>query len=64
MDKQIQSLLIEREGYRRRGLIERVEAVDEALAALGYRAIDIEVTTAEPSTEKAKRKSPRRRKKD
>jgi hypothetical protein len=64
MNKHIQTLLIERDGYRRRGLIERVEAVDEALAALGYRAIDIETMTVEPSTEQAKRKSPRRRKKD
>jgi len=36
MNKQIEALLIEREGYVRRGRQDRVKSVDEALRQLGY----------------------------
>lgn len=36
--KQIDALLIERAGYERRGLPDRVKAVDEALKGAGYEA--------------------------
>ena len=36
MSKEIDALLQEREGYFRRGLKDRVKAVDDALKALGF----------------------------
>ncbi len=48
MDSKIQGLLIEREGYARRNLKDRIAAVDAELAALGYRK-----TKAEPQVETA-----------
>jgi hypothetical protein len=36
MNKQIDALLFEREGYLRRGLKDRVKAVDAALRELGF----------------------------
>jgi hypothetical protein len=36
MSKYVESLLVERAGYVRRGKADRVKQVDEALAELGY----------------------------
>jgi len=47
----IDALLTEREGYVRRGLKDRVKAVDEQLALLGHKIV--ETATAEPSQERA-----------
>ena len=53
---QMDALLIERAGYERRGLVERVAQVDEALRAAGYetpkRADDV---AAAPSASRGKR---------
>ena len=64
MNKQIESLLVEREGYVRRGLKDRVKACDAVLDALGYKAKAIEVETAaiEPVAERATRKAASKRK--
>jgi hypothetical protein len=59
MKEQIEALLTERRGYVIRGLTDRVAAVDAALAALGYAAV--ETATAEPQSETATRKKPTRR---
>lgn len=59
MNHQIESLLIEREGYVRRGLKDRVTQVDDALAALGYKST--ETATAEPRAERAAKPAPRKR---
>jgi len=57
MSSYIESLLIEREGYVRRGLKERVKQVDEVLASLGHKTKDVstvkEVATVEVETERA-----------
>lgn len=34
--KQIDALLVEREGYSRRGMMDNVAQIDEVLARLGY----------------------------
>ena len=52
MNQQIESLLIEREGYVRRGLKDRVKQVDDALASLGYRTA-VTTATIEPEAERA-----------
>ena len=64
MSKQIDALLVEREGYVRRGLKDRVKACDDALAQLGYKAKVVEVETAavEPVAERATRKAASKRK--
>ena len=64
MNKQIDALLFEREGYLRRGLKDRVKACDDALAALGYKSKMAEVETAavEPVAERATRKAASKRK--
>lgn len=64
MNKQIEALLIEREGYVRRGLKDRVSAVDSVLNTLGYKAKASEVETAsiEPTTERTVRKAASKRK--
>jgi hypothetical protein len=64
MNKQIEALLFERDGYVRRGLKDRVSAVDVSLNALGYKAKTPEVETAstEPAVEQAVRKAPVKRK--
>ena len=64
MSKQIDALLIEREGYVRRGLKDRVKACDDALAALGHKVKTPEVETAavEPVAERATRKAAPKRK--
>lgn len=64
MNKQIDALLFEREGYVRRGLKDRVKACDDALTALGYKSKVTEVETAsvEPVAERATRKAAPKRK--
>ena len=64
MNKQIEALLVERLGYERRGLKDRVKACDDALAALGYKSKVAEVETAavEPVAERAVRKVASKRK--
>jgi hypothetical protein len=64
MNKQIEALLVEREGYVRRGLKDRVAAVDSVLNALGYKSKSSEVETAsvEPATERTVRKAAPKRK--
>ncbi|CAB4157098.1 hypothetical protein UFOVP691_2 [uncultured Caudovirales phage] len=64
MNKQIEALLIEREGYVRRGLKDRVKACDDALAQLGHKSKVTEVETAavEPVAERATRKAAPKRK--
>ncbi len=54
MNKQIDALLTERAGYERRGLKDRVKAVDEALRSLGFDhkyMPDVEVAAIEPKVE-------------
>lgn len=51
MMNEIRSLLVEREGYVRRGKLDRVASVDEALALLGYKPI--ETASVEPEAERA-----------
>jgi len=55
---QIESLLVEREGYLRRGKKDRVAQVDAALASLGYA---IEAATIAPETERAIARKPKKR---
>lgn len=64
MNKHIEALLVERSGYERRGLKDRVKACDEALRALGYSVKTPEVETAsiEPVAERATRKAAPKRK--
>jgi hypothetical protein len=64
MNKQIEALLIEREGYVRRGLKDRVSAVDSVLNALGYKskAPEVETASVEPATERTVRKAASKRK--
>ncbi len=63
MDKKaalIQSLKAERAGYARRGLAQRVAALDEVLASLGVRelaAIEPEVETASIAKGKRRKKT-------
>jgi hypothetical protein len=54
----VQALLIERIGYERRGLRDRVALVDQQLAALG---IAVESAALDPIEETATRKKPSRR---
>jgi hypothetical protein len=55
MSKEIEALLIERNGYVNRKLSARVKAVDDALSALGYNTKEApkETATAEPAEERA-----------
>lgn len=64
MNKQIEALLVEREGYVRRGLKDRVSAVDSSLNALGYKtkALEVETASVEPTAERAVRKVAPKRK--
>lgn len=56
--KEIESLLIEREGYVRRGKKDRVAQVDVVLASLGY---GVESAAVEPESERATVKKPKKR---
>ena len=64
MNKQIEALLVEREGYVRRGLKDRVSAVDSALKSLGYKskASEVETASIELTIERAVRKVAPKRK--
>jgi hypothetical protein len=56
MSKMIDALLTERAGYERRGLKDRVKAVDAALRELGFDnkyVPEIEVASVEPEVEKS-----------
>jgi hypothetical protein len=59
MSKYVESLLVERAGYVRRGKKDRVKQVDEALAELGYvdkyaeKYSEKESATIEPEAERA-----------
>jgi hypothetical protein len=59
MSKYIESLLVEREGYARRGKTDRVKQVDDALAEVGYvhkyaqKYSETESTTIKPEAERA-----------
>jgi len=56
MNKQIDALLTERAGYERRGLKDRVKAVDAALRELGFDnnyMPEVEVASVEPEVEKS-----------
>jgi hypothetical protein len=59
----IESLLIEREGYVRRNLPDRVKQVDIALRDAGYTktSAPIETATAEPLVERAAKPATRKR---
>jgi hypothetical protein len=59
----IESLLIEREGYVRRNLPDRVKQVDIALRDAGYTktSAPIETATAEPVVERAAKPTTRKR---
>lgn len=59
MSTNVEALLIEREGYRRRGLHDRVAQVDAQLALFG---IAVETASVQPDTETASRPKPRARK--
>ena len=67
MNKQIEALLVERLGYERRGLKDRVKAVDAALRELGFEhkylgEPEIETASIEPVAERATRKAVSKRK--
>ena len=56
MSKMIDALLTERAGYERRGLKDRVKAVDAALRELGFDnkyIPEVEVASVEPEVEKS-----------
>ena len=56
MSKMIDALLAERAGYERRGLKDRVKAVDAALRELGFDhkyQPEVEVASIEPEVEKS-----------
>jgi hypothetical protein len=66
MSNQVNALLVERAGYVRRGLKDRVKQVDDALSALGYKMRDEapakETASHEPEIERAtSSRAPKRR---
>ena len=65
MNKEIQALLAERAGYERRGLKDRVKAVDAALREVGFDhkyMPEVEVASVEPVLETAVLKSGKKKK--
>ena len=67
MKNYIESLLVERAGYERRGLKDRVKAVDAALREVGFdhkymSEPDIETAAIEPVVERAVVKAAKKRK--
>jgi len=64
-NKWVAGLLAEREAYVRRGLRDKVQMVDEALAALGHRVDDalIETAALDVAVEQTKMVRGRKRKK-
>lgn len=64
MNKMINALLLERAGYERRGLEDRVKAVDEALRELDFDhdyLTEKETTAVAVETERAAVKKPKKR---
>jgi hypothetical protein len=65
MNKQIEALLVERLGYERRGLKDRIAAVNEQLRALGYSERyarpEVETATTEPQVERSIRGKTKKR---
>jgi hypothetical protein len=63
--KYIEALLVERSGYERRGLVDRVKAVDAALREAGfehkYLNDKVETATVEPPAERAIQKRAQKR---
>ena len=57
---EVEALLVEREGYVRRGLKARVAAVDEQLKRHGI-AVEVETATVTPPTERAVKPRPVRK---
>ena len=66
MKNYVESLLVERAGYERRGLKDRVKMVDAALREVGfdhkYMADEIETAAIEPVVERAVIKPVKKRK--
>jgi hypothetical protein len=65
MSKMIDALLAERAGYERRGLKDRVKAVDAALRELGFDnkyLPEVEFASVEPEVEKAVSKRGKKKK--
>jgi uncharacterized protein (UPF0335 family) len=66
MKNHVEALLVERAGYERRGLKDRVKAVDAALREVGfdhkYMTDDIETASVEPVVERAVVKAAKKRK--
>jgi uncharacterized protein (UPF0335 family) len=66
MNKYIEALLVERAGYERRGLKDRVKAVDAALREVGfdhkYMSEEVETAAVEPVLETAVLKSGKKKK--
>jgi len=65
MNKYIEALLVERASYERRGLKDRVKAVDAALRELGFDnkyVPEVEVASIEPEVEKAMSKRGKKKK--
>ena len=65
MSKMIDALLAERAGYERRGLKDRVKAVDTALRELGFDnkyVPEVEVASVESEVEKAVSKRGKKKK--
>jgi heme-binding NEAT domain protein len=67
MKNYIESLLVERAGYERRGLKDRVKAVDAALREVGFdhkymSEPEIETAAIEPVVERAVVKAAKKRK--
>jgi len=66
MKNYIESLLVERAGYERRGLKDRVKAVDTALREVGfdhkYMSDEVETASVQPVVERAVVKAAKKRK--
>jgi len=62
MNKMIEALLIERQGYERKGLKDRVKAVDVVLRELGFEQGSVEVAAVEPEERAVVKKAARKRK--
>ena len=66
MKNYVEALLIERASYEKRGLANRVKAVDAALREVGfdhkYMADEIETAAIEPTVERAVTKPAKKRK--
>lgn len=63
MNNYVAALLLEREGYLRRGRQDRVAMIDDVLRSLGHVVDVVETSSIEPDVETTTRKKPTRRKK-